>query len=257
MKPNQTPGNNSHLDDPSRVAEIREKIRKKEFLRALYLETYSKYSACLKRCPASGQILELGSGGGFSKEVIPQLITSDIIPYEGVDRIVDATQIPFPDRSLRAIFLFNVFHHIPDVRAFFREAMRCLVPGGRILIIDPYFGWISSPIYNYLHHEPSSKSVEKWEFESSGPLSDANIALAWIVFQRDRAIFESEFAKLNLVSYKPHSPLRYWISGGLKNWSLASGSQFETWSKIDNALISLSEKFASFVDIELVKQTDQ
>ena len=72
-------------------------------------------------------------------------MTSDTLPYEGIDRVVDATKMPFEDESVRAICMTNVFHHIPDVEAF---------TGGhssgsrrRVLIVDQHPGWISTPIY--------------------------------------------------------------------------------------------------------------
>ena len=242
------------LDDPSRVNEIRGRIHEKGFLRKFYEEVYSKYQDVANRCPEGGLLIELGSGAGFVKEVIPKVITSDTIPYEGNDRVIDAMNMPFKEGELSGIFLMNVFHHIPDVGAFLREASRCLRPGGRIFIFDQHVGWISSFVLKYLHHEPFNPSSEKWDFDSTGPLSDANGALAWIVFQRDRQKFERDFAGLKLERYTPHSPLRYWISGGLKNWSLLPGGAFGAASAVDQALVKVSANFGSFVDIELVKR---
>jgi 2-polyprenyl-3-methyl-5-hydroxy-6-metoxy-1,4-benzoquinol methylase len=42
--------------------------------------------------------------------------------------------------SLRGIVMTNVLHHIPDARAFLKEAARCLHPGGVIAMIEP---WVS------------------------------------------------------------------------------------------------------------------
>src|SRR5262249_2507687 len=155
-------------------------------------EIYRKYRECMNRCPTQGCALELGSGGGFVKEVIPDIITSDLIPYEGIDRLVDATQLPFPDQSLRIICMLNVFHHIPDVARFFEEGQRCLVPGGKIFIFDQHMGWISGPILRHFHHEPCEPNASDWSFQSTGPLSGANGALAWIVFKRDLDRFQAQ-----------------------------------------------------------------
>jgi len=242
------------LDDPKRVLEIRECVRSKPSLRRFYEEIYQKYAECLNRCPSEGMALELGSGAGFLKELLPEVITSDIIPYEGVDQVVDATAMPFEDQSLRAIFMLNVFHHIPDVGAFFKEAERCLVPNGRILLVDQFNGWLSGFYYKYLHHEPYDEHAQSWSFDSRGPLSDANGALAWIVFERDRQKFEREYPSLQMARYSPHSPFRYFLAGGLKPWSLLPNWAFSTFTSIDNGLVQISPKLASFVDIELVKK---
>jgi SAM-dependent methyltransferase len=240
------------VDSPERIDVIRKTIERKKPLRRFYQETYERYRACLERCPSEGLVLELGSGGGFIKEVIPDSVTSDILPYEGVDLVVDAMKMPFEDASVRAIFMSNVFHHIPDVDAFFKEAIRCLRPGGRIFIMDQYCGWISSMIYRHVHHEGFDPNASDWKFESTGPLSGANGALACIVFQRDLKLFESRYA-LKMLEFRPHSPFRYWWVGGLKSWSLlpACLDPFARW--LDRALIRVSRQFASFVDIELMK----
>ena len=124
------------LDDPARGAELRRTILGKPALKRFYTEIYGKYADCLRRCPAEGLAVELGSGGGFAQTFIPELITTDVIPYEDVERVVDATRMPFEKASVRLIAMLNVFHHIPDVAAFLREAVRCVMPGGRVLIFD-------------------------------------------------------------------------------------------------------------------------
>ena len=245
----------NNLDNPGRIEEIRRVIFRKRFLHRYYCEIYNRYLACISRAPVSGAIVELGSGGGFVKHVIPEIITSDTLPYQGVDRVVDATDMPFPDDSVRAICMTNVFHHIPNVEAFLREARRCLVPGGRVLIVDQHPGWISTPIFKNMHHEPFRMDMNEWSFKSTGPLSDANGALAWIVFRRDRARFEKVFPEFELLRYEPHSPLRYWLAGGLKSWSLVPGWAFRPATALDRALIALSPETGSFVDVELVKRT--
>jgi SAM-dependent methyltransferase len=241
------------VDDPQRAALLRERLQGKAFLRRLYLETYGRYAACLARCPGEGLVVELGSGAGFAKDVLPEIVTSDVVPYPGVDRVVDATQMPFPARSVRALFLLNVFHHVPDVDAFLSEAERCLVPGGRLLVVDQHPGWISGPILRHVHHEPFDPAARDWQFASSGPLSGANGALTWMVFRRDVERLRRTHPGLTLVRYAPHTPLRYWMSGGLKSWSLVPGWMFPFATWVDRSLTRVSESFASFVDVELVR----
>ena len=242
------------LDNPGREEEIRSTIERKPFLKKLYRETYEKYRICLERCPTKGVVLEFGAGCGFAKEVVEELVTSDITAYKGVDRCIDATKLPFENRSLRAIFLYNTFHHIPDAEAFLREADRCLISGGRIFMVEPYMGWISTVIYKYMHHEHFDADTMNWKFESSGPVSDANSPLACIVFDRDLKIFCQKFPDLKLEAYLPHTPLRFWLAGGLKRWSLLPGWMFSTASRLDSLLIQISPKLGSFMDIEVRKR---
>ena len=241
------------LDSHSRASEIRAIIKHKPSLKRLYQEIYEKYIDCLNRCPKSGFALELGSGAGFVKQMVPELITSDILPYEGVDQVVDATELPFEDQSISFIGMVNVFHHIPDTERFLQEAQRCLLPGGRLFIVDQHPGYISTPILRFIHHEPFDQRAASWRFESTGPLSGANGALAWIVFVRDRRKFHQSFPNLRLVRYRPHTPLRYWLSGGLNRWNLLPGPAFQFATGMDRILTRISSSLGSFVDIEVVK----
>ena len=244
----------ANLDDPARINELRATIKGKPALRMLYEEVYRKYRDCVALAPGNGIVVELGSGGGFAKELVPGIVTSDVIPYEGVDRVVDATRMPFEDRSLRAIVMFNVFHHIPDAEAFLRDAERCLVPGGRMLIVDEHPGWVGGPVYRYAHHEGYDPNIAEWRFPAGGPLSSANGAMTWIVFKRDAEKFGRLFPGLSLVRYSPHTPLRYWLSGGLKRWTLLPSWAFGAATTMDCCLVGLHDNFGSFVDVELVRE---
>lgn len=241
------------LDDPGRIEAIRRVIRGKPALERWYRECYARQAACLARTRAAGAVLELGSGAGFLREVVPEVVTSDVLPYAGVDRVIDATRLPFADASLRAILMLNVFHHIPDADAFLSEAERCLASGGRIFMIDQHVGWISRPVLAHGHHEPFDAETREWRFRSDGPLRSANGALAWIVFRRDRALFEARHPGLRLERYEPHTPLRYFLAGGLKPWSLLPGFAFPLASALDRALLRLSPELGSFVDVELLR----
>jgi SAM-dependent methyltransferase len=239
------------LDSPLRYSQIRATIKSKPALYRLYVEYYLKFKHVIESSPASGKILELGSGAGFIKEIVPEVETSDVIHYEGVDAVVDATKMPFQNQSVKAIFLLLVFHHIPDVAAFLNEATRCLAPGGRILIIDQHHGWISRWILKHAHHEPYDPEATTWTFKSKGPLTSANGALSWIVFQRDYATFKAKFPDLERVYYRPTTPLRYWLSGGLKRWTLLPNFMFPFFSFLDKVLCLIAPNLGSFVEIEL------
>lgn len=182
------------LDDPA-VTELRKQvISTKPLLKAIYDEWYAMLAAGL---PAgSGPVLELGSGAGYCDRFIPGLITSELLYCPSVQLGLDAQHMPFADGSLRAIVFTGVLHHIPNVRLFFAEAERSVHPGGRILMVEPWVTAWSRFAYKNLHHEPFSPEATDWSFPSSGPLSGANIAIPWIVFERDRGIFESEFPGL-------------------------------------------------------------
>lgn len=185
------------------------------------------------------------------------MVTSDVLPYDDVDRVVDGTAMPFADGELRFIGMLNVFHHIPDPAAFLAEAQRCLMPGGRMLIVDQHVGFLSKPILTHAHHEPFRPDAQEWAFDSTGPLSGANGALAWIVFQRDLARTRRDYPELELVHYTPHTPLRYWLAGGLKSWSLLNRHSGRVAAGLDRAILRATRNAGCFVDVEVVRRPAQ
>ena len=245
--------NYGELDDPGRLPEIKKTIDSKIPLKAFYLNVYREYHECLAKIKNPKVCVELGSGASFAKDFIPGLLYTDVIAYAGIDLVVDATKMPFHDDSVDFICMLNTLHHIPNAEKFFHEADRVLVTGGRILIADQHLGWISSFVLRYLHKEGFNPTAKTWAFPSKGPLSSANGALSWIIFKRDFNLFQQLFPHFKLVKYQTHSPLLYWLSGGLKKWSLIPKGLIGFFEKIDNFLLKLSPEFGSFNFIELVK----
>lgn len=204
----------SDLDDPRTTLLHRDIILAKPFLKKVYEEWYDLIKSSLLGIPA-GDVLEIGSGGGFFKDVFPKVITSDIMPLACCDRCLDALQMPFENESLAAITMVNVFHHLPDSAQFLSEAKRTLKPGGKIIMLEPSNSAWSRLIYKNLHHEPFLPDAPEWSFPSTGPLSGANGALPWMVFQRDKARFDREFPELRLTQFSYQFPLSYLLSGGV------------------------------------------
>lgn len=254
------------LDDP-KTTELRAQIiRDKAFLRRIYAEWYGMIAASLPVSHPIGElpVLELGSGGGFMREVIPALITSEVFPCANVDRVVDAHELPFADRSLRAIVMTDVLHHIPRVRDFFRSAARCVASGGAISMIEPWVSTWSRAIYGHLHHEPFHPDAASWELSSQStgpsqstggpfpharPLSGANGALPWILFHRDRAQFEREFPEWRIRSIQPFMPFRYLASGGVSVRGSMPDWTFELWRRGEMRLERWMDRFAMFAHI--------
>jgi SAM-dependent methyltransferase len=241
------------LDDPATTRLRGQIIASKPFLRAIYGEWYSLLASALP--PVKGDVLELGSGGGYCAEFIPGLITSEVFPCAGVETVVDAAQLPFASDSLRAIVMTNVLHHLPNVRSFFIEASRCLCAGGKILMIEPWMTPWSRFVYTRLHHEPLDVDALDWAFPSSGPLSSANIALPWIVFERDRSKFTAEFPQFSIEQVHPFLPFRYLLSGGVALRSFTPGFTHGAWVGLERALQPLMPYLGMFAFISLQKTT--
>jgi SAM-dependent methyltransferase len=227
-------------------------VRSKPFLRAIYDEWYSTIAAQLPM--VEGAVLELGSGAGHCAEFIPGLITSEIFFCPSVRLVANAEALPFANSSLRAIVFTDVLHHIPDARRFFSEACRCLRPGGKILMIEPWVSSWSRFVYLRLHHEPFLPHAKEWAFPSNGPLSAANGALPWIVFERDRAEFETEFPSLAIAQIRRFMPFRYLVSGGVSLRNLMPTFTYRLWLRLENAMEGLMPRLAMFAAITLERR---
>ena len=233
------------IDSPEMTHLRRQIIRDKPFLRRIYEEWYRWILASLPAGP--GRVLEIGSGAGFLSDYIPELLTSDVFYVPGLSLVMDAGRIPLASGSLRAIVMTNVLHHIPNPRAFFLDAARCVGGGGAIIMMEPWNTRWSAWIYSHLHHEPFSPNATGWEFPASGPLSGANGALPWILFERDHKQFAAEFPKWSLESVTPQMPFRYLMSGGLSYRSLAPGFSYGIVRSLESKLGSSSAMFAGIV----------
>ena len=232
------------VDDPHTTELRKQIIASKPFLKAIYDEWYEMFARELP--PGEGKVLELGSGGGYCAQFIPGLITSEVFQCSDVQVVVDAQRMPFADRSMRAIIMTNVMHHMPDVSRFLAQASRCLRPGGKILMIEPWITHWSSFIYRYFHHEPFRPEAAEWTYASTGPLSGANIAVPWIVFARDRSKFESDFPEFSIERICPFLPFRYLISGGVGMRSLMPGFTHTAWAGLERMLESQMPRLGMF-----------
>ncbi len=239
------------LDAPERTDEHRAIILNKRFLKRLYTKWYNDFQQNIKTLP-EGKVLELGSGGGFFKELEPSIITSDLLDLPWVDMSFSALEMPFDNNELSGICMIDTFHHIPDSSKFLKEVMRVLKPGGVLLMVEPANSLWGRFIYRNFHHEPFNPDGN-WMIPPSGPLSGANGALPWIVFERDRDRLQQEFPGLTVEGLEYHTPLRYLVSGGVSYKQLVPNFSYGLMTWVDNALSSISNQLSMFTTITVRK----
>jgi SAM-dependent methyltransferase len=224
----------------------RQIIEERPLLRGIYEHWYRALladEATVPGRPDEGALVELGSGGSLLRESCPRVITSDLV--EGVaDRVIDGRELPFSDGSLRALFLTHVFHHIPDVERFLREAERVLVPGGVIAMIDVPHTPFARFFFEHFHPEPYDDRATSWAFDQSDAMLDANQALSWIVFFRDRERFERLFPGLRVDPPRFLPWLGYLVSGGVTKRNLVPHFLVPVVHALDRLLRPLDRWFA-------------
>lgn len=237
------------LDSSQTLALHHHLIHQKGFLNNLYRDFYLeiKYLTRFKK-----PIIELGSGGGFIKETIPWIITSDIVKGPGIDKVFSAAKIPFKKHSIGAFVMLNVFHHIKNPERALLEMEKCLKIGGKIIMIEPYNSLWGRFIYQYFHHEKFDP-YSNWKISKKGRLSGANGALPWIIFIRDNSKFSQKFPTLTIKNINIHTPLRYLLSGGLSHPSLLPKQFYPLVKILESALSPLNSYLGMFATIELQK----
>ncbi|NLI75210.1 MAG: class I SAM-dependent methyltransferase [Candidatus Riflebacteria bacterium] len=202
-------------DTPSGLPAVRRAIlAEKPFLRRVLAGWYREIARCLGG-PLPGPVLELGSGPGFLAEAVPGIIRSELSWQPGLDLVADGCRLPVRSGRLGGLVLINVLHHLPAPREFFGEAVRCLAPGGRLVMIEPWGGWWASLLYRALHTEGFDPARPLWEGNRGDPVTGGNNALAWILFQRDRERFAAGVPELEAVECQPFQPFLYLASGGI------------------------------------------
>jgi SAM-dependent methyltransferase len=135
--------------------EIQKNLRAWEtrpLLQKIYASFYQRILSLIdRRIP--GRIVEIGSGIGNLKSMLPEAIRTDLFPNPWLDVACDAYDLPFADGSLSHLVAFDVFHHLRAPNAFLKEARRVLAERGRLILLEPYISWSSHPVYGLLHHE--------------------------------------------------------------------------------------------------------
>ena len=126
--------------------------RKKPLLRDIYITFHKRIAKHLSH-GLDSYTIELGSGIGNIKEVIPNCIRTDLFPNPGIDRVENAYQLSFSDNTVDNLILFDVFHHLRYPGTSLKEFQRVLAPKGRILIFDPCMSVLGLIVFGLFHHE--------------------------------------------------------------------------------------------------------
>ncbi|MEK8024268.1 MAG: methyltransferase domain-containing protein [Candidatus Hydrogenedentota bacterium] len=238
------------LDSPEGVQARARMIRDKGLLKKFYENCYLQLRDASTDFPA-GPRIEIGSGGGFIREVIPGVIETDVMESSHPQVVASGMKIPFRSQSLAGLYSLNVIHHIPDPDAFFRELVRTVKPGGGIVLVEPANTPMSSFIFRNFHHEDFDTSKDWTLPPGGGPMSNANQAIPWIIFFRDRALFEKKHPELKIRFVRHHSSLGYILSGGVSMRQFLPTSFSGAIRTTESLMGGLHKLFGLFMTIKL------
>jgi SAM-dependent methyltransferase len=162
--------------------------------------------------------VEIGSGSGKIKEYLPACLKTDLFPNPWIDQVENAYRLSFKDNSVSNIILLDVFHHLQYPGLALKEMKRVLIPGGRVIIFDPYISLFGAIIYGPLHPEPIAwfKKISWLPPEGWTPEKDIYYAAQWnttkIFFHQNQ--YEKELSGWKIAERIRLSSLPYILSGG-------------------------------------------
>lgn len=225
--------------------------------RELYREQFRDFPA-----PNMLRILEVGSGVSPLRQFYPDVVTSDVLELDYLDHVFDCHDIDqivaLPEESFDVITLTNVLHHLKSPLEFLRRAASKLKRGGKLIATEPFFSFLSTPIFKYLHHEPVDFSISKPELaDVHGPLASANIAIPWLIFIARPQWGDSlrELYKFDDENMRPFSSLSYMATGGISRRIPISSSLYRLLFRLDLKLSRVFPKaFASFFTVLLTRR---
>lgn len=248
------------LESDARLAVHREILAEKKMIRQVFSEIYRMCADLDARFfSGAGRRVELGSGASLMKEFFPGVITTDVKPARHLDLALDALALPFRDRSVGAFYAVDCFHHLPDPDRFFSELGRALAPGGGCILVEPYYGPAARFLYKRLFASEDFDTEQKeWRAGGiTGSMRGANQALSYVVFTRDREIFERRHPGLKIIMDRPLDHyLRYLASGGLNFRPLLPAAAAPVLRLCERALRPFSRVFALHHVIVLGKRPE-
>lgn len=244
--------NRKTLDIPEKASR---RIMNDGYLDSLYREELSLIFSAVTSS-RNANVVEIGSAGGNTKSVYPNVITTDVRAAHGVDLVMRAESISFEDLSLDVIFGMDAFHHVRDPEQHLREVSRTLRVGGNALYIEPNWNWFSrfcfKILLKYLHPEPYDDRVEEWSLTDPDPMM-GNQSQAYNIFVRDSEKFKSIFPELQVEILDPIKGLSFLLSGGVHTRLPIPSRILLTISKFENSRPKLLSKVALGRLIRLTK----
>lgn len=195
----------------------------KPVLRDIYRDFHRLIAAQLSTL--DGETVEIGSGIGNIREVIPDCVRTDLFPNPWIDRQENVYCLSMADNSAANIILFDVFHHLEYPLDALQECGRVLQQGGRLLVFDHAMSLAGLVFSKFLHHERQGflkdyllRSPEDIDPTSAGYYADHANAHRILV----RRFNELLGADWDCVCVQRLPALKWLLSGGYRGPNLVS-----------------------------------
>jgi hypothetical protein len=237
------------------IEKNREYWNRKPLLRILYGDFYRLIAKNLSGLPESA-IVELGSGLGNIREVIPTCLRTDLFPNPWIDQVENAYQLSFTDESISDLILTDVFHHLRYPGTALTEFSRVLRPGGRVILLEPCLSALGLVVYGALHEEPIA-IMENIEWQAPGSWSPEKIDYYAAQGNASRIFlgkgFKGKLKDWRKIDTRRLSAIAYAASGGFSRPQLYPTRALPMIRKLENVLDLFPALFATRLLVILEK----
>jgi len=205
----------------------------------------------------TGKIVELGSGIGKIKEIIPECICTDQHDSSYIDGMENAYNLSYQDNSISNLILFDVFHHLKYPGDALKEFNRVLMESGRLLIFEPHLSLLGLLVYGFFHPEPLRLNNKiEWNSASQSLTFDQQYYAAQgnasRIFCWEKCIRIKK--KKNALKIIKIPAISYVASGGYTGTQLYPSRFFALMQIIDRLCACLPRVFATRMLIVLEKK---
>jgi SAM-dependent methyltransferase len=231
----------------------------KPILRRVYNDEF--FARLLASRKPNGPSIEVGAGPGFFKQFAPDILSTDLIWCPWLDAIADAQQLPFRANSVANVFGLDMLHHLATPMTFLSDVSRILVPGGRLILVEPWITPFSYFIFRFLHQERCDLSETPWVQNQAGTAPekmafDGNQAIPYLLFgRRHRSSTLSSLPELKVLTLEPFCLFAYLLSGGFKPMNLLPESLYSALSKFERATSPLWRRVAALRVLLVLEKT--
>jgi SAM-dependent methyltransferase len=229
--------------------------QRKPLLQKIYRDFYREIAKDLRR-DLPGHTVEIGSGIGNLKSVMPEALATDIFPNPWLDQVENAYALSFKDNSVANLILFDVWHHLEYPGSALAEFHRVLEPRGRLIIFDPAMGILGRLVYGLFHHEPLALGDEiRWR--APDDFSPEDITYYAAQGNAERVFFSEVFrdylSDWRMVRQSRFSSISYIASGGFSRPQLYPSALYPAMRVLDRMASHIPAAFATRLLVVLEK----
>jgi len=249
-----------HIPEEQHNVEIHQNLehwKKKPILQKVYAGFYNLIKQNVNE-KLEGEVVELGSGVGNLKSVIPKAICTDLFDNPWVDQVENAYKLSFDNQKVSNIIMFDVFHHLEYPGDALDELFRVLKPGGRVVIFEPDMSLLGHMVYGLMHHEPVKPfSKISWKCPSKKDL----LSLDYYAAQGNahRVFLKNRYRKmmdgLRLIKIKRMAAISYIFTGGYSKPQMLPDRLFKFLFILDRLFSFLPFLFSTRLLVVLEKNS--